>query len=248
MRILITNDDGMDSPFLQPLIEELNTIGEVTTVAPDREFSWVGKSMSRFTSVAMTELGPNRYSLGGTPADCVNIALHHFCTEKPDLIVSGINIGHNASLPTILSSGTVGAAMEGALQGISSVACSLQLAKTDFERLHSNREDCPGRLVEAATQAAKVIANLAPKIAARAEPYAVVHNLNFPAANIANAETRSTVPAPFRANSLFQKNGDAFTFDYQPLHDVPTAALTDREALDQGFISHSIIDFSKLSR
>jgi len=248
MKILVTNDDGIDSPFLQPLIDELDTIAETTVVAPNREFSWVGKAMSRHSPVPFEELGPRRYALGGTPADCVNIALHHFCPEKPDLIVSGINIGHNASLPTLLSSGTVGAAAEGALQGFPAVACSLQLEKPDFERLHSDRSNCPPPLIERARQAARIIARLAPELATASKSYAVVHNLNFPTSDFSNAAVRETAPALFRSKSLFRKDGDRFTFHYEPLDDVPSDCLTDRQALDQGFISHSIVDFSKLSK
>jgi len=248
MRILVTNDDGIESPFLQPLVAAMSAIAEVTTVAPNREFSWVSKSMSRFTAVSIEELAPDRFALGGTPSDCVNIALAHLCPERPDLVVSGINIGHNASLPTVLSSGTVGAATEGSIQGVPSIACSLQLVKADFEDLHDNKGQCPERLVENARQAAKVIARLAPEIAERADPYGVVHNFNFPSVDISTAEVRKTIPAPFRSKSLFERKGDEFHFNYQPLNDVSTDSLTDRAALDQGFISHSVVDFSKLTK
>lgn len=129
MRLLLTNDDGITAPGIQALWQELSSIGEVTVVAPDTERS--------ATSQAITVHHPIRvdkypiegqpiaaWQVGGTPTDCVKIALEALLEIKPDVVVSGINNGPNMGTD-ILYSGTVSAAIEGALHGIPAIAISL---------------------------------------------------------------------------------------------------------------------------
>src|SRR5215831_1531416 len=104
-RILITNDDGIDSPALRALEQSLSGMGLVTVVAPDRE------------------RGANRFAVEGTPADCVIAALLRIFREPPSLVISGVNCGSNLG-SDILYSGTVAAAFEATLQGIPSIAVS----------------------------------------------------------------------------------------------------------------------------
>lgn len=122
--ILVTNDDGIHSPALRTLAEALAPLGEVTTVAPLREMSACSRSISLFRPIRFEEIAPGRYGVDGTPVDAVVLALNHLLAEKPVLVVSGINQGANLGM-NVFYSGTVGAAMEGTLHGIPSIAVSI---------------------------------------------------------------------------------------------------------------------------
>ena len=87
------------------------------------------------------------YSLNGTPADCVNFAIGNLLTRAPDIVISGINLGYNITLPMILSSGTVGAALEGSLLGIRSFASSMALPVESFEEIRQSAGNVKGKLL-----------------------------------------------------------------------------------------------------
>lgn len=128
MRILITNDDGIHAEGLGVLAEIAAEVagpdGEVWTVAPAVEKSGVGHCISYLQPAMIHELGPRRVSVEGTPADCVLAGLHDVMrTNPPDLVLSGVNRGNN-SAENVLYSGTIGAAMEAALQGVRAIALS----------------------------------------------------------------------------------------------------------------------------
>ncbi|MBI3924415.1 MAG: 5'/3'-nucleotidase SurE [Armatimonadetes bacterium] len=128
MRFLVTNDDGIHAPGLRALAEELRKVGEVTVVAPDRERSAVGHSVTfhsplRVRPVAQEE-GYTAFMTDGTPTDCVLLALFDLMKEPPDIVFSGINRGGNLG-DDVTYSGTVAGAMEGAIQGFPAVAVSL---------------------------------------------------------------------------------------------------------------------------
>lgn len=124
MIILVSNDDGIYSEGLHALESALKTIGEIYTVAPDREQSAVSHSLTLHRPLRIEELAPKRFAVNGTPTDCVNLAVKGFLPVRPDLVVSGINKGANLG-DDITYSGTVSAAMEGSLLGIPSIAVSL---------------------------------------------------------------------------------------------------------------------------
>ena len=129
MKILLTNDDGINSRGLQELKKCLENFGKVVVVAPDRERSGSGHSSSIYKTVSCRETWAGQdfygYSLSGTPVDCVIIGLEKlFGNDKPDLVISGINAGANLGRD-IFYSGTVGAAIEGAFHGIFSIAISI---------------------------------------------------------------------------------------------------------------------------
>ncbi|MGE5443411.1 MAG: 5'/3'-nucleotidase SurE [Ignavibacteriales bacterium] len=125
MRILISNDDGVNSEGLRALAGVLQTLGEVFIVAPDRDQSAASHALSLYRPLRMEEISPNTYSVDGTPTDCINLAVNGILKDKkPDLIVSGINKGENLG-DDITYSGTVSAAMEGTLLEIPSVAVSV---------------------------------------------------------------------------------------------------------------------------
>ncbi|MCY3410205.1 MAG: 5'/3'-nucleotidase SurE [Candidatus Heimdallarchaeota archaeon] len=127
MRILLVNDDGIDSPALLPTVKILERIGTVTTVVPAENQSWTSKSNSRRKDKIEKRIvhleGRKIITLDALPADCANYGL--YLDDKPDLLVSGANVGHNVGLSAYLSSGTVGAAMEGVLAGIPSISVSV---------------------------------------------------------------------------------------------------------------------------
>ena len=126
--ILVTNDDGVDSPALLPLVHELARLGAVRVAVPAKERSWIGKAISRWDELAVTRVvreGVEILAVDGYPADCTNLAVHSLFGERPELVVSGVNIGLNVGLGFFLSSGTVGAAMEGWIAGIPAIALSV---------------------------------------------------------------------------------------------------------------------------
>jgi 5'-nucleotidase len=127
VRILITNDDGINAPGLEVLhaiaTEVAGADGEVWTVAPAFEQSGVGHCISYTHPMMIAELGPRRVAAEGSPADCVLAAIHDVMPQRPDLVLSGVNRGNNAG-ENVLYSGTIGGAMEAALQGLPAIALS----------------------------------------------------------------------------------------------------------------------------
>ena len=123
MRIIVTNDDGIDSPGLTALAKALSKVGEVWVVAPDRERTAAAHAVTLHKPLRVQQLGPRIYAVSGTPVDCVNLAVLKLLPAPPDLLVSGINRGVNLG-DDVLYSGTVSAAMEGTILGIPSMAVS----------------------------------------------------------------------------------------------------------------------------
>lgn len=125
--ILVTNDDGVDAPGINILTQEMSKFGDVVVVAPETGQSGMSHALTFSFPVRIKKLrdidGLQIYKINGTPVDCVKIALDKILTRKPDLLVSGINHGSNASISAIYS-GTVAAAREGGLNGIPSIAFS----------------------------------------------------------------------------------------------------------------------------
>lgn len=131
MRILITNDDGINSEGLRALAETLEKRGEVFVVAPDRERSAVSHSLTLHRPLRYEKIKKNFYAVDGTPTDCVYLAVNKLLKERPHIVVSGINKGGNFG-DDITYSGTVSAAVEATLLKIPAFAISLA-AKKDFK-------------------------------------------------------------------------------------------------------------------
>ena len=125
MRILITNDDGWQAPGLDVLATIARQISDdITIVAPETDQSGVAHSLSLNDPLRMRELSPGRYAVKGTPTDCVLMGIHEIMKERgPELILSGVNHGHNLA-EDVFYSGTVAGAREGAILGIPSIALS----------------------------------------------------------------------------------------------------------------------------
>jgi 5'-nucleotidase len=128
--ILVTNDDGVYSPGIQVLAKRLRELDTVVIVAPDRERSAAGHSMTLHRPLLIEQVKEGMYSVNGTPTDCVNIAVKGLLKEAPKLVVSGINKGPNLG-DDVTYSGTVAGAIEGILLGIPAFAISLA-AREDF--------------------------------------------------------------------------------------------------------------------
>lgn len=165
--ILITNDDGITAPGIKVLIEQMSELGDIVVVAPDSPQSGMGHAVTiakplRLDKVEVYE-GVRMYQCSGTPVDCVKLAVNKVLHKKPDLLVSGINHGFNSSI-NVIYSGTMSAAMEGAIEGIPSVGFSLG----DF------RQDADF----SATR--PYVSAIAKEILANGLPLGTLLNVNFP--------------------------------------------------------------------
>lgn len=126
--ILVTNDDGVEAKGLKALIEAVKPLGKVMVVAPAEPQSGMSHAITVKVPLRITKLTEEKdlliYKCYGTPVDCVKMAFNHLLTEKPDILLSGINHGSNAST-SVFYSGTMGAALEGCINEITSIGYSL---------------------------------------------------------------------------------------------------------------------------
>jgi len=169
--ILIINDDGITAPGIRNLIQVMNSLGNVVVVAPDGPQSGMGHAITlnstlRADKIKIDEGPQEEYSVSGTPVDCVKLAVNVVLDRKPDMIVSGINHGSNSSI-NIIYSGTMSAAVEGALESIPSIGFSLCdfSWEADFE------------------PAKKYIKSIAQEVLAKGLPDGTCLNVNIPKAN-----------------------------------------------------------------
>jgi len=176
MRILITNDDGIAAPGLEVLhaiaTDLAGPAGEVWTVAPAFEQSGVGHCINYVHPTMMTEIAPRRFAAEGSPADCVLIAVHEVLKDTPpDLVLSGVNRGNNSAENTLYS-GTIGGAMEAALQGFPAIALSQYYGP-------ANRE-LANPFETSAHHGAAVIRRILDASPAENVDYPLFYNVNFP--------------------------------------------------------------------
>ena len=127
--ILVTNDDGLFAPGIRALVQEMTAFGRVLVVAPDKPQSAMGHAITIHSFLRLNKVdympGVEAWSCSGTPVDCVKLAVYKLLKgARPDLLVSGINHGANISI-NVLYSGTMSAAVEGAMEGIPSIGFSL---------------------------------------------------------------------------------------------------------------------------
>ncbi|HEX2172913.1 MAG TPA: 5'/3'-nucleotidase SurE [Dehalococcoidia bacterium] len=236
MKILVTNDDGMHSRGLWALADALSEVGDVTLIAPDREQSGVGTSITIRRELRLNRL-PRRgkvaaYSLEGTPSDCVLLAIGDLMRDGIDLIVSGINEGANVG-DNILMSGTVGAALQGYFHDISSIAISVaELRRPEVG------------------PSARTAAVLARGIAAGwFGPGTVLLNVNLPnlpADKLTGAAITDMAHRAYTLNITREKNvkGHDVCKVGGQLHTGPLVEGTDAWAIRNGLISISPIDHS----
>jgi len=221
--ILVTNDDGVHSPGILILAEALSRLGRVTVAAPDREKSATSQSLTLHDPIRCEAVGEGRYSVSGTPTDCVILALHHLLPKHPDLVVSGINRGPNLGRD-IGYSGTVAGAVEAANHDISAFAVSLA-TWTEFQY----------------ETAAQFAASLAEKILESPLPQGSILNVNVPAVPIKGV--RITCQGKRNVRNLIVENTDPRGRKYfwldQDLH-LPEAEehpASDYLAVAEGYVS-----------
>lgn len=120
MTIILTNDDGIDAPGIQALWQAVE--GKKVTVAPQQQFSGCGHQVTAHSPIHVDRRSDSEYAVAGTPADCVRLAVSHFC-QKPQFVLSGINAGGNLGVDVYIS-GTVAAVREAAMLGVPGIAIS----------------------------------------------------------------------------------------------------------------------------
>jgi 5'-nucleotidase len=199
MRILITNDDGISAPGLKVLtqiaLDVAGPEGEVWTVAPAYEQSGVGHCISYTHPFMISEHGPKQFAAEGSPADCVLVGLHDVMKDaRPDLILSGVNRGNNSAENTLYS-GTIGAAMEGALQGVLSIALSQY-----FGPENASLDD---PFEAAAAHGAEVVRRIVELDLDDNADYPLLYNVNFPPVPAADVKGTQVVRQGRRSGVAF---------------------------------------------
>ena len=228
--ILVTNDDGITAPGIRTLIKVMNSIGDVVVVAPDSPQSGMGHAITvnntLFVNKEHIDNGPQtEYSTSGTPADCIKLAKHEILKRTPDLCVSGINHGSNASI-NVIYSGTMSAAIEAGIEGIPAVGFSLcdYSWEADFEPLEH------------------YVKTIALNILNHGLPQGVVLNVNFP--KVANGSIKGIkVCRQAKGNweEVFDKRQNPQGQDYYWLSgkfvNLDKGEDTDEWALSNGYVS-----------
>ncbi|GAB4543208.1 MAG: 5'/3'-nucleotidase SurE [Thermodesulfovibrionia bacterium] len=171
--ILVTNDDGISSQGIKALARSLRDVGDVYVVAPETEQSAVSHALTLHRPLRFEKINNRTFSINGTPTDCVIIAVTKLLPRRPDIIVSGINNGGNLG-DDVTYSGTVAAAMEGALLGIPSIAISL---------LRNGIEEGFRKKAVGLSVAAQFAKRLTAVVLKKGLPQETLLNVNVPATN-----------------------------------------------------------------
>lgn len=256
LHALVTNDDGIESAFLHRLVEALLPSFRVSVAAPTCEQSWTGRSMTRHGEVEVIHsprIFPEEveaWAISGTPTDCVNIALGNLLPEKPDIIVSGINIGYNTTETLILSSGTIAGAIEGTLWGIPAIAFSQCVPNHIFDSVRDTKGQTDAAFTESLMAASAHATDLAMETAHnREKTVGTVINVNFPAETRSGTPVVDTFPAKLQLGSLFSETSPGkYAFRYSDGIVVDSNPSTDRAVLEDGKISRSVLNFSRIGR
>lgn len=239
MRILITNDDGINAPglkVLQTIAEELaGPDGEVWIVAPAFEQSGVAHCISYTHPMMIAEMGPRRFAAEGSPADCVLAGLHDVMKDNlPDLVLSGVNRGNNAAENTLYS-GTIGGAMEAALQGLPAIALSQYYGPKNlhlddpFEAAACHGVDVVRRILDATPQ--------------ETNSYRLFFNVNFPPVPANDVKGVRLAKQGFRKGTTFSTephlspSGRRFLWIKGGNQQIPTAEGSDARLNLDGYVS-----------
>ena len=229
MRILLTNDDGINAPGLAALRRVVDDIGEITIVAPDAERSGVAHSITLAQPLRIRKAFHGDkffgYGITGAPADCVKLGCREILKAVPDLVLSGINLGANAAI-NVLYSGTVAAAIEGAMLGTPSVAFSLaETEKPDFE------------------EAGRIARDVLDRVLAAGLPPRTLLNVNIPGLPRAKVRgVRITHQSRTSYRELYQKRTDPWGREYfwitaEMTRDFEQEPDSDLRALSEGYVS-----------
>jgi 5'-nucleotidase len=257
MRILITNDDGINAPGLEILhaiaTELAGPEGEVWTVAPAFEQSGVAHCISYTHPMMIAKMAERRFAAEGSPADCVMAGLHDVMKDSPpDLVLSGVNRGNN-SAENALYSGTLGGAMEAALQGLPAIALSQYYGPRNFGL--DNPFDA------AAGHGAEVIRKILAATPHNGEDYRLFYNVNFPPVPADEVRGIRVTPQGFRRGTRFgvephsSPSGRRFLWIKGGNQQIRTDPGTDAAANLDGYVSvtpmradltaHDVLDVMK---
>lgn len=237
--LLITNDDGIDAPALVPLAKAMQRFGRIVVAAPNRERSWIGKAISKVDEVSTTRVdvdGIEMWSVGGFPADCVHVGAFGILDTKPDLVISGINIGANKGSAFATGSGTLGAAIEASNIGVGGIAFSAMSEGLWFDWV---KWVATSDATEMWTRLAGVAADLVATVLETGIPDHVdALSVNLPADATVQTPRVVTGLARTTYGSLFAGSNGSYrhTFD-GILHTRGEIAGTDLAALDDGLVS-----------
>ncbi len=220
--IIVTNDDGVYSPGLRLLYEAVKPLGKAIALAPETPKSSSGLGITLHKPLRITRMnlwGFEIHAINGTPSDIIHVAVNEL-VRSPSLVVSGVNIGDNTSLQVILSSGTVGAALQASLLGIPSIAFSADVEGP--ERLAEDR-DYAERIILVARAIAK-------KVLDEGLPRGVdLLNVNFPSRLTSETRVKITPPARLRYMEYVEKREDPRGAPYYWLYGKPFPAERDTD-------------------
>ena len=239
MRILVTNDDGINAPGLEVLVgiagDLAGPLGEVWVVAPAFEQSGVAHCISFTHPMMIAKLGERRFAAEGSPADCVLAGLHDVLKDTaPDLVLSGINRGNNSG-QNALYSGTLGGAMEAALQGLPAIALS------QFYGSANNGLDDP--FEAARVHGLGVVRSVLEANPCGGQDYRLFYNINFPPVPGDDVKGVRVAPQGYRRGTHFgvephhAPSGKRFLWIKGGDQQVATAPGSDVAVNLQGFIS-----------
>jgi len=253
---LVTNDDGIESGFLSCLVDALRPHFRVSVAAPAVEQSWTGRSMTRHGEIEVVQSESTfpsdveAWAISGTPTDCVNIALGNLLTEKPDIVLSGINLGFNTCETLILSSGTIAGAIEGVLWDLPAIAFSQCVPRDMFQKISESKGQTDGSFAISLKASASRAATIALEtLEDSRDVIGKVINVNFPAETTAETPVVDTFPAKLRLGGLFAESSPGkYSFRYSDGKVLDSTPNSDRATLASGKISRSILDFSKIGQ
>lgn len=252
MNIILTNDDGPESPLLPFFIERLSAFGDVTVIVPHREQSWTGKAMSRFealTSATVMIGGVKARTVDGKPADCVNLALYNICSRMPDLVVAGINMGANTGIGFILSSGTVGACLEANIAGVPAIAVSQLLKAEHYRDWTANHRADAAEIARLCCQAEPILDTVFKKFLERDDAFSrpVTMNVNLPDTATADWQVVPSVIGRTTYGACFEQSGDAYRHNLQSIQQDERED-TDGIVILAGHVSLTCIDIWTFGR
>lgn len=242
--ILITNDDGYKSAGFIMLVKELVKKYSITAVVPDRGRSWIGKAITTKKELKLKKIVHDDvevFLLNGTPADCVQIGLYDIVSTRPKIVISGINIGSNIGQARTLSSGTIGAAIEGSIDGIRSIASSLSIPiilrdnKTDFYHKKS---------YPFFENAAKITTKLTTIVMNKVFEGIDLFSLNIPFDATVDTPLEITTLFKKRYGRLFHKKGNKFFHQTPPISFINMESKSDLKALNENKISLTPMNIS----
>ena len=245
--ILLTNDDGYKSAGFFPLLKELSKHFQILSITPESEKSWIGKAISPRNDLKITSVKKDNFEillLNGTPADCVQIGLYNISKTKPKMVISGINLGTNAGHARILSSGTIGAAMEAAIEGVKAIAVSLRIPFEIKKTLDLYSE----KNYDVFENAAKITVKLTQKLIDKKFSEDVdLFSINIPFDATIDSEIEITKPFKEPYGQLFHRKGQCFFHITPRLEFKNLKEGTDLMALSEGKISVTPISLSLVS-